>query len=32
VFLGTVVGDVAGGTVADSLDEELEELSHWDIL
>jgi hypothetical protein len=32
VFLGTVVGGVAGGTVADSLDEELEEFSHWDIL
>ncbi|MGN4048292.1 hypothetical protein [Pseudomonas sp. SM4] len=32
VFLGTVAGGLAGGAAADSLDEELEEFSHWDIL
>jgi hypothetical protein len=32
VIVGTIVGGVAGGTVADSFDEELEEFSHWDIL
>lgn len=26
-----LVGSVAGGAVADSLDEKLEEFSHWDI-
>jgi 23S rRNA maturation mini-RNase III len=31
VLVGSVVGGAAGGLVADSLDEELEEFSHWDI-
>lgn len=31
VLVGSVAGGLAGGVVADSLDEELEELSHWDI-
>lgn len=31
VLAGSVVGGVSGGLVADSLDEELEEFSHWDI-
>ncbi|UUT23951.1 hypothetical protein [Pseudomonas sp. T8] len=31
VLAGSVVGGAAGGVVADSLDEELEEFSHWDI-
>jgi 23S rRNA maturation mini-RNase III len=31
VLAGSVVGGVTGGVVADSLDEELEEFSQWDI-
>jgi hypothetical protein len=31
VFAGTVAGGVAGEAVATSLDEELEEFTHWDI-
>ncbi|MER2100997.1 MAG: hypothetical protein ABS999_03845 [Pseudomonas atacamensis] len=31
VLAGTIAGGVAGEAVASSLDEELEELTHWDI-
>ncbi|PWE45198.1 hypothetical protein C9I50_04290 [Pseudomonas prosekii] len=31
VIVGTIAGGVAGEVVTDSLDEELEEFSHWDI-
>lgn len=31
VLVGSVAGGVAGGAVADSLDAELQEYSHWDI-
>jgi hypothetical protein len=31
VLVGSVAGGVASGAIADSLDEELEEFSHWDI-
>jgi len=31
VLVGSVAGGAAGGVVADSVDEELEEFSHWDI-
>jgi hypothetical protein len=31
VLIGSIAGGFVGGAVADSLDEELEEFSHWDI-
>lgn len=31
VLVGSIAGGVAGSTVADVLDDELEEFSHWDI-
>ena len=31
VLVGSIAGGVAGEAVAHSLDEELEEFSHWDI-
>lgn len=31
VLVGTVAGGFAGEAVASSLDEELEEFSHWEI-
>ena len=31
VLVGSVAGGVAGEAAADSLDEEIEEFSHWDI-
>lgn len=31
VLIGSAVGAIAGGITADILDEELEELAHWDV-
>ena len=31
VLVGSIAGGVAGEAAVDSLDEELEEFSHWDI-
>ncbi|AZE47331.1 putative membrane-associated [Pseudomonas chlororaphis] len=31
ILIGSAAGGVAGGVIADTFDDELEELSHWDI-
>ena len=31
VLLGSMAGGIAGSVVADTFDEELEELSHWEV-